>query len=92
MDRIEFDRLCRISSLCINDESKMVTTIDKIVTFLDKLKAVDVDKIGEFSNITNMPMRKDCPNDGGYAQKMMQEAPDSRLNMFVVPKVIEKLE
>ena len=92
MDRLEFDRLCRISSLYINDESKMVATIDKIVTFLDKLKAVDVDGIGEFSNIKNMPMRKDHPNDGGYSQKLMQEAPDSRLNMFVVPKVIEKLD
>ena len=37
-------------------------------------------------------MRNDRPNDGGYAQNMMREAPDSRLNMFVVPKVIEKLE
>lgn len=91
MDRIEFDRLCRISSLFINDEAKMAATIEKIVTFLDKLKAVDVEEIREFSNIKNMPMRKDHPNDGGYAQKMMQEAPDSRLNMFVVPKVIEKL-
>ena len=92
MDRLEFDRLCRISSLVINDEANMVTNIDKIVTFLDKLKAVDVEEIGEFSNIKNMPMRKDHPNDGSYAQKMMQEAPDSKLNMFVVPKVIEKLE
>ena len=92
MDRLEFDRLCRISSLRINDESEMVATIDRIVTFLDKLKAVNVKGIDEFSNIKSMPMRKDEPSDGGYVENLLQNAPDTRLNMFVVPKVIDSQE
>ena len=62
-----------------------------ILGFMEELNAVDVAGVEPMSSVTPMQLwrREDAVTDGGYPDKVLENAPDARAGFFTVPKVVE---
>ncbi len=65
--------------------------LNVILGFVEQLGEVDVDGVEPMTSVTPMQLRRrdDTVTDGGYAEKIVANAPLSEDNFFMVPKVVE---
>lgn len=65
--------------------------INAILGFVEQLAEIDVDGVEPMTSVTPMTLRRrdDVITDGGYADKIVSNAPLSEDNFFMVPKVVE---
>jgi aspartyl-tRNA(Asn)/glutamyl-tRNA(Gln) amidotransferase subunit C len=65
--------------------------LNAILGFVAQLEEIDVDGVEPMTSVTPMTLRRrdDVVTDGGYADKIVQNAPLSEDNFFMVPKVVE---
>lgn len=65
--------------------------LNAILGFVEQLGEVDVTGIEPMTSVTPMALRRreDKVTDGGYAEKVVSNAPLTEDNFFVVPKVVE---
>jgi aspartyl-tRNA(Asn)/glutamyl-tRNA(Gln) amidotransferase subunit C len=65
--------------------------LNAILKFVEELNAVNVEGVEPMTSVTKMAMKKrqDVVNDGGYADKIVANAPLSEDNYYMVPKVVE---
>ncbi len=65
--------------------------LSNILDFMEQLNEVDIDGVEPMTSVTPMalPMRKDEITDGGYPERVLANAPESREGFFAVPKVVE---
>jgi aspartyl-tRNA(Asn)/glutamyl-tRNA(Gln) amidotransferase subunit C len=65
--------------------------LSNILGFMEQLNEVDVDGVEPMTSVTPMELRRraDVVTDGGYPEKILSNAPDSREGFFAVPKVVE---
>jgi len=76
------------------DEAQLDTLageLSHILTFMEQLNEVDVEGIEPMTSVTPMRLKRraDVVTDGGYPEKILKNAPDSREGFFAVPKVVE---
>ena len=62
-----------------------------IVDFIEQLKEVDTDDVEPMASVAEMTLRqrKDEITDGGYQDKILENAPKSDEEFYIVPKVVE---
>ena len=62
-----------------------------IFGFMEQLNEVDVTGIEPMTSVTPMRLKRraDQVSDGGYADRILANAPDAREGFFAVPKVVE---
>ena len=86
-------KIAKLARLRIADTDvpKYQQGLSQILTWVDQLAQVNTDGIEPLTSVhvAHMPTRPDVINDGGQAQAILANAPDSALNMFAVPKVVE---
>jgi aspartyl-tRNA(Asn)/glutamyl-tRNA(Gln) amidotransferase subunit C len=65
--------------------------LSAILSFMDELATVDVEGVEPMTAVTPMRprWREDVVDDGGYRDKILANAPESRDGFFAVPKVVE---
>jgi aspartyl-tRNA(Asn)/glutamyl-tRNA(Gln) amidotransferase subunit C len=65
--------------------------LNAILGFVEQLNEVDVEGVEPMNSVTPMALRlrEDKCSDGGYADKIVSNAPVSEDSFFVVPKVVE---
>jgi aspartyl-tRNA(Asn)/glutamyl-tRNA(Gln) amidotransferase subunit C len=65
--------------------------LNAILGFVEQLKEVKVDGVEPMTSVTPMKlkMRKDEVSDGGDAEKVLANAPQTENGFFLVPKVVE---
>ena len=65
--------------------------LNAILGFVEQLNEVDVSGVEPMTSVTPMAlrMRADEISDGGYAERIVTNAPLSEDNFFMVPKVVE---
>jgi len=65
--------------------------LNTILGFVEQLNEVDVKDVSPMTSVIPMALRlrKDEVREGGYAQKIVANAPLSEDNFFMVPKVVE---
>ena len=65
--------------------------LNAILGFVEQLAEVDVTGVIPMTSVTPMVLRRrdDQVTDGGYADKIVANAPLSEDNFFMVPKVVE---
>ncbi len=65
--------------------------LNTILGFVEQLDEVDVDGVEPMTSVTPMTLRRreDEVTDGGYADRIVANAPISEDNFFMVPKVVE---
>ena len=65
--------------------------LNVILGFVEQLSEVDVTGVEPMTSVTPMTLRRreDKVTDGGYAERIVVNAPLSEDNFFMVPKVVE---
>jgi aspartyl-tRNA(Asn)/glutamyl-tRNA(Gln) amidotransferase subunit C len=65
--------------------------LSNILDFMEQLNEVDIEGVEPMTSVTPMALkrREDMVNDGGYPERILGNAPDTREGFFAVPKVVE---
>jgi len=90
----EVDQVARLARLALTDaeKEKMRRKLDGILTYIDKLRAVDTEGVPPTSRAVPMTnvMREDEPTPSCPREDMLANAPDPAGDLFRVPKIIEE--
>jgi len=70
---------------------KLARQLEDIISFIDKLKELDIEKVAPTSHIlpVNNVLREDSPAKSLPLEDALANAPNRQGNFFNVPKVIE---
>ncbi len=86
-------RVAHLARIRVEEERlpALAREFDAILGFIEQLNEVDVEGVEPMTSVTPMVMKKrqDGVTDGGYADKIVQNAPATEDNFFLVPKVVE---
>jgi len=65
--------------------------LSNILDFMEQLNEVDIEGVEPMTSVTPMDLKKreDVVTDGGYPDRILANAPDTREGFFAVPKVVE---
>ena len=93
VDAATVRRIGRLARIRI-EEAEVETyreELNVILGFVEQLNEVDVTGVEPMTSVTPMQLRRreDRVTDGGYADKVVANAPLSEDNFFMVPKVVE---
>lgn len=93
IDRETAEKVARLARIKVSeaDLERLPAELSSIVGFMEQLNEVDVKGVEPMASVTpfQLKRRKDEVNDGGQAEKVLSNAPESREGFFVVPKVVE---
>lgn len=82
--------LARIA-LSEGEAERMMGELNGMLGFVEQLSEVDVTGVEPMTSVTPMVMRKrkDAVDDGGKADDIVANAPETDRHFFLVPKVVE---
>ena len=93
---INKDTVTKVSNLArikIDEKqlNKVSGELDSVMEWIDTLNEVNTDGVDPVANVTGqkLPLREDKVTDGGYSEKVLNNAPEKESGFFVVPKVVE---
>jgi len=93
---IDKDIVAKVSNLArikINNDqlSKISNELESVIDWIDTLNEVNTDGVEPIANVSGqkLPLREDKVTDGGYSEKILNNAPEKESGFFVVPKVVE---
>ena len=93
VDAATVKRIGRLARIRIeeNEVESYQGEINAILGFVEQLAEINVDGVEAMTSVTPMVLRRrdDAVTDGGYAEKIVRNAPLTEDNFFMVPKVIE---
>ena len=94
VDKILVDKVARLANLEFDEaaKEKMVSDMDKIISFIDKLEELDTDSIQPLvymSEETNV-LRGDEVGEHSTKEDALKNAPQKDSDYFKVPKVLKK--
>lgn len=86
-------RIAHLARIKVEDDevAHLKGELNAILNWVEQLQAVDVEGVEPMTSVTpmKMKMRQDEVTDGGIADQVIQNAPMSDDNFFLVPKVVE---
>ena len=86
-------RIAHLSRIAVeeNEVEKYQGELNAMLGFVEQLSEVDVTGVEAMTSVMPMTLRRreDVITDGGYAEKIVANAPLSEDNFFMVPKVVE---
>ncbi|MDP6390115.1 MAG: Asp-tRNA(Asn)/Glu-tRNA(Gln) amidotransferase subunit GatC [Alphaproteobacteria bacterium] len=73
------------------DLAPLAAELDNIIGWVEQLAEVETDHVAPMTSAVEavLPERADEVTDGGYADRVLANAPDEAQGFFTVPKVIE---
>ena len=93
---IDKDIVAKVSNLArikINNNqlSTISNELESVIEWIDTLNEVKTDGVEPIANVSGqkLPLREDKVTDGGYSEKILNNAPEKESGFFVVPKVVE---
>ena len=93
VDSATVRRIAHLARIAVKDEEveHLKDELNGILAFVEQLSEVDVTGVEPMTSVTPMVMKKrqDGVTDGGYADKIVANAPATEDDFFVVPKVVE---
>ncbi|MGE0846745.1 MAG: Asp-tRNA(Asn)/Glu-tRNA(Gln) amidotransferase subunit GatC [Flavobacteriaceae bacterium] len=93
VDKATVTRIAHLARIAISeaDAERMQGELNAILGFVEQLGEVDVEGVEPMTSVTPMAlrMRDDRVTDGGIADAVTRNAPDSEDDYYVVPKVVE---
>ena len=93
VDQATVRRIAHLARIAVTEEEvpHLQDELNAILAFVEQLNEVDVEGVEPMTSVTPMIMKKraDGVTDGGYAEKIVQNAPATEDNFFLVPKVVE---
>jgi len=93
VDAATVTRIARLARIRIeaDEVTRYQDELNVILGFVEQLNEVDVTNVEPMTSVTPMRLRRreDVVSDGGYAERIVANAPLSEDNFFMVPKVVE---
>lgn len=93
LDKATVRSIAELARIEVPDEELegLAGELSNILTFVEQLAAVDTDGVAPMTSVAAMtlPLRPDAVTDGGYADKVLANAPEAMEGFFTVPKVVE---
>ena len=86
-------RIAHLARIAVADSvvENLRTELNAMLAFVEQLQEVDVAGVEPMTSVTPMVMKKraDAVIDGGIADNIVKNAPQSEDHFFLVPKVVE---
>lgn len=93
VDAATVKRVAHLARIALppDDVATMQGEINAMLGFVEQLNEVDVEGVEPMTSVMPMVMKKraDVVNDGEIADQIIQNAPQSEDDYFMVPKVVE---
>jgi aspartyl-tRNA(Asn)/glutamyl-tRNA(Gln) amidotransferase subunit C len=93
IDAATVRRIAHLARIAVEDGEveHLRGEINAILAFVEQLQEVDVGGVEPMTSVTPMEMKKrqDEVTDGGIADVIVGNAPETRDHYFLVPKVVE---
>ncbi len=93
VDRDTVTRIAQLARVEIpeSDLGSLAEDLSKILLWVEQLDEIDTGGVEPMTNLnqTGLRWRDDAVTDGSVPQDITANAPDTRRNMFCVPKVVE---
>ena len=93
IDSNDVKKLARLSRLRVEeaDLDSYTNDLSKVLGFVEQLNELDTSNVEPMTGSMDMTqrLREDTVTDGGYPERITQNAPDNTMNFFTVPKVVE---
>jgi len=93
LDPATIRRIATLSRIRVEDDqlAPLAQELNGILGWIEQLNEVNVDGVEPLTGGAQMAMkmRDDVVTDGGYADKILANAPDRNGAFFAVPKVVE---
>ncbi|KAB1071964.1 Asp-tRNA(Asn)/Glu-tRNA(Gln) amidotransferase subunit GatC [Methylobacterium planeticum] len=86
-------RIAHLARIAVSeaDVAPLQGELNAILAFVEQLGTVDVANVEPMTSVTPMAMKKrrDVVTDGGRAEEVVANAPETEDHFFLVPKVVE---
>lgn len=86
-------RVAHLARIALSEQEaeRMMGELNGILGFVEQLSEVDVTGVEPMTSVMPMAMKKrqDVVTDGGKADDIVANAPETDRNFFLVPKVVE---
>lgn len=86
-------RIARLARIHIPDEdlAPLAEELSNIIGWVEQLAEVDTEGVEPMTSVveTELELRDDVVTDGGYADRVLANAPDAADGFYTVPKVVE---
>lgn len=93
VDAATVRRIAHLARIAVTDAEvpHLQGELNAILAFVEQLSEVNVEGVEPMTSVTPMAMKKrvDAVTDGGIAEDIVRNAPQTADNYFLVPKVIE---
>lgn len=93
VDAATVRRIAHLARIAVADEEveDLQAELNAILAFVEQLSEVDVSGVEPMTSVTPMAMKKrpDVVTEGGDPAVILQNAPATEDNFFMVPKVVE---
>ena len=93
VDAATVRRIAHLARIAVADADveHLKGELNAMLAFVEQLSEVDVSGVEPMTSVTPMAMKKrtDEVTDGGIAEDIVRNAPQTADNYFLVPKVIE---
>jgi aspartyl-tRNA(Asn)/glutamyl-tRNA(Gln) amidotransferase subunit C len=93
VDKDTVRRIAKLARIAMDDAqaAEMEAELNTLLAWVDQLSEVNIENVAPMTSAVEqrLRMREDAVTDGGYADDLMKNAPQSEGHFFVVPKVVE---
>ena len=93
VDKDTVRRIARLARIAVPEAriAPMADELNGIFQWVEMLGEVDAEGVPAMTSVAaqKLKWRKDEVSDGGQAEALTQNAPDSEDHFFIVPKVVE---
>ena len=93
VDKDTVQRIAKLARIALDETqaAAMEQELNALLAWVEQLQEVDVSGVTPMASVVEqrLPMRDDVVTDGGYADNLLKNAPQSEGHFFVVPKVVE---
>jgi len=93
VDKETVQRIAKLARIALDETqtAAMEQELNALLSWVEQLQEVDVEGVAPMTSVVEqrLKMRDDVVTDGGYAEDLMRNAPQSEGHFFVVPKVVE---
>lgn len=93
LDKETVRRVAKLARIKVTDErlEALAPELNTIIGFVEQLDEVNTDGVEPMTSVAKQKLRwrKDQVTDGDQAAQVTANAPESDMNFFAVPKVVE---
>ena len=93
VDRATVAQIAKLARIRMpeQDLDALAGELSNILTWIEQLSEIDTEGVAPMTSVVavELPRRADVVTDGGYPDKVIENAPEAAQAFYSVPKVIE---